>query len=100
MGFRTEMSREENEEKIGNDHVLRNDYRIKTTQPISIILVSFFSEDNVLSDEIKICYIFYINGTKIERSAFFGTPDICECLVAKTVQVTHDLEWRKGTFIH
>ena len=43
----------ENEEKIDNDYVLRNDHRIKTTQPISIILVSFFSEDNVLSDEIK-----------------------------------------------
>ena len=31
---------------------------IKTTQPISMILVSFFSEDNVLSDEIKIYNIF------------------------------------------
>ena len=30
----------------------------KTTQPISLILVSFFSEDIVLSDEIKIYYIF------------------------------------------
>ena len=28
-----------NEEKIDNDHILRNYYRIKTTQPISIILV-------------------------------------------------------------
>ena len=37
----------ENEEKIGNDYVLRNDHRIKTTQPISMILVSFFTEDNV-----------------------------------------------------
>ena len=48
----------ENEEKIDNDYVLRNDHRIKTTQPISMTLISFFSEDNVLSDEIKICYIF------------------------------------------
>ena len=47
-----------NEEKIDNDYVLRNDHRIKNTQPISMILVSFFSEDNILSDEIKICYIF------------------------------------------
>ena len=49
----------ENEEKI--DRVMRNDHRIKTTQPISwilvsilpnhMILVSFFSENNVLSDE-------------------------------------------------
>ena len=29
-----------------------------TTKPNQIILVSFFSEDNVLSDEIKICNIF------------------------------------------
>ena len=44
--------------EIDNDHVLRNDHSIKITQPISVILVSFFSGDNVLSDEIKICYIF------------------------------------------
>ena len=38
-----------------------------------MILVSFFSEDNVLSDEIKICYIFeYIKLTKIEHSTFLG----------------------------
>ena len=43
----------ENEEKIENYHVVRNDHRIKTTPPISMILVSFFSEDNVLSDEMK-----------------------------------------------
>ena len=30
---------DKNEEKIDNDHILRNYYRIKTTQPISIILV-------------------------------------------------------------
>ena len=48
----------ENEEKIDNDYVLRNDHRTKTTQPISMILVSFFSEDTVLFNKIKICYIF------------------------------------------
>ena len=42
-----------NEEKIENDHDLRNYDRIKTTQPISMILESFFSKDNVLSDEIN-----------------------------------------------
>ena len=70
------LKRHENEEKNDNDHVLRNDHRFKTTQPISKILVSFFSEDNVLSDEIKICYFSNIKVTKIERSAFFGTPGI------------------------
>ena len=39
-----------NEEKVDHDNVLRNSRRIKTTQPISMILVSFFLEDNVLSD--------------------------------------------------
>ena len=69
MGFRATMygsqkshypwlKRHENEKKIAKYYVLRNDHRIKTTQPISLILVSFFSEDNVLSDEIKIWHIF------------------------------------------
>ena len=40
------------EENYSLDYVLRNDNIIKTTQPISIILVSFFSEGNVFSDEI------------------------------------------------
>ena len=43
----------ENEEKIDNVNVSRNYHGIKTIQPISMILVSFFSEDNVLSDELK-----------------------------------------------
>ena len=49
---------------------------IKTSQPSSMILVSFLSEDNVLSDEIKNNAIFSnIKVTKIERSAlFFGHP--------------------------
>ena len=44
-----------------------------------MILVPFFSEDNVLSDEIKICYIFEISNikvTKIERSAFWVTRHV------------------------
>ena len=61
----------ENEEKIYNDYVLRNDHRIKTTKPISIILVSFFSEDNDLSDEIKICYIFQYQSNKHGVFRFF-----------------------------
>ena len=65
----------ENEEKMYNDYyVLENDHRIKTTQPISLILVSFFSEDNVLSDEIKICYMFEYqsNENRAFRLFFFG----------------------------
>ena len=36
----------------------RNYCRINTTEPNQMILASFFSEDNVLYDEIKTCYIF------------------------------------------
>ena len=50
-----------------------------------MILVSFFSEDNVLSDEIKICYIFEYLSNENERSAFLfflfflggGVPGMC-----------------------
>ena len=38
--------------KFGNDCVSRTGCRINTTEPNPMILVSFFSEDNVLSDEI------------------------------------------------
>ena len=61
------MKCHENEEKIDNDVIFRNDHRIKTTQPISMMLVSFFSEDNVLSDEMKICYsIFEFQSNEYE----------------------------------
>ena len=62
----------ENEEKIDNDYVLRNYHRIKTTQLSSMILLSFFSEDNVLSDEIKICYIFEYQSNQWKSSVFLG----------------------------
>ena len=37
-----------------------------------MILVSFFSEDNVLSDEIQICYIFQYQSNKNLAFRFFG----------------------------
>ena len=49
----------ENEEKIENDHVWELTITIKTTQPISMILVPFFSEDNVLSDEMQFFFPEY-----------------------------------------
>ena len=39
-----------------------------------MILVSFFSEDNVLSDEIKICYIFEFQSNKNRALRFLGHP--------------------------
>ena len=41
-----------------------------------MILVSFFSEDNDLSDEIKLCYIFEYQSNKNLAFCFFGTPGI------------------------
>ena len=42
-----------------------------------MILVSFFSEDNVLSYEIKIRYIFEFQSDENRAFRFFfGTPDI------------------------
>ena len=66
----------ENEEKIENDTVLKNYHRIKTTQPISMILVSFLSEHNVLSDEIEECYIFEYQSNENRAFHFLGTPGI------------------------
>ena len=57
--------------------------RISTTEPNQIIFVSFFSEDNVLSDDIKICYIFEYYSNTNRAFRFFGTPGIvasCENL--------------------
>ena len=36
-----------------------------------MILVSFFSEDNVLSDEMKICYIFEFQSNENRAFRFF-----------------------------
>ena len=52
------LKRHEIEEKSDIDHVFKITIEIKTAQPILLIFISFFSEDNVLSDEIKICYSF------------------------------------------
>ena len=59
----------------------RNGCRINTTGPNQTILVSFFSEDNVLSDEIKICYIFEYQSN--ENQAFWGTPGIKHIIYSK-----------------
>ena len=45
-------------------------------EPNQMVLVSFFSEDNVLSDDIKICYIFEYQINKNQAFRFFGTPGI------------------------
>ena len=54
----------ENWTKIENDLVSRNGHRIKTTQLNSAFLVSVFSEDDILSNEIKTCNIFKLQSTE------------------------------------
>ena len=50
------------------------DCRINTTEPNQMILV-FFSEDNVLFDEIKICYIFENQSNEnLSIPLFLGNP--------------------------
>ena len=44
---------------------------ILLTKPNHMNLVSFFSEDNILSDEKKNATFSHFKVTKIERSAFF-----------------------------
>ena len=68
------LERHKNEDKISNDYILRYYNRIKTTQPISMILVSSFSEDNVLSDDIKIWYIFEYQSNENRAFRFMGHP--------------------------
>ena len=73
--------------------VSRNGCRINTctTQPNQMILVSFFSEDNVLSAKIKICFIVSnIKVMQIEHSAFLGTPGII---------TTNEVQIRKSSFL-
>ena len=50
-----------------------------------MILVSYFSEDNVLSDEIKICYIFEFqsNENRAFRVFFYRTPGIMVVIKCK-----------------
>ena len=43
-----------------------------------MILVSFFSEDNALSDEIKICYTFEYQNNENRAFPLFGTPGIAQ----------------------
>ena len=92
----------ENEEKIDND-VFRNYHRIKTTQPISMILVSSFLEDNVLSDEIKICYIFEYQCNKNRAFHVLGDTryrvffnHFLKCRITRMVGLCTCMFWNSG----
>ena len=62
------------EPNILNDCVSKNGYRIHTTEPNRMILVSFMLEDNVLSDDIKICYIFEFQSNENRAFRLLGHP--------------------------
>ena len=49
-----------------------HDCRINTTEPNQMILVSFFSEDNVFSNENKNIYIFEYQSNENWASCFLG----------------------------
>ena len=59
---------------------MKRKLKIKTTQPISMILVLFFSKNNVLSDEIKKHLYFRISKQRKSTVPIFGTPGIVPLL--------------------
>ena len=62
-----------NKAKFENYRVSRNGHKIKSTQPNSMILVSFSSAEDALFNDVK-NDTFSSRVLKISRSAFLGTP--------------------------
>ena len=63
--------------KFENDCISRNGDRIKITQPNLMILVSFSSAEDALSNDVKIYYTFSSQGTENPPFGFFwGTSGI------------------------
>ena len=58
--------------KFENDCISRNGDRIKITQPNLMILVSFSSAEDALSNDVKIYYTFSSQGTENPPFGFFG----------------------------
>ena len=65
-----------NQAKFENDCISRNGHRIKITQPNLMILVSFSSEEDALSNDVKYITLLARKVLKIRRSAFRGIPGI------------------------
>ena len=64
-----------NQGKFENDCISRNGHRIKITQPNLMILVSFSSVEDALSNDVKNILLAH-KVLKICCSAFLGTPGI------------------------
>ena len=69
-----------NPAKFENDCISRSVHRLKITQPILAILVSFSSAEDVLSNDENYITLSARKVLKIRRSAFSGTPGIFKIL--------------------
>ena len=58
--------------KLENDCILRSGHRFKITQPNLMILVSFSSAEDALSNDVKKYDIFSSQGTENLAFRFFG----------------------------
>ena len=65
-----------NQAKFKNECILRNGHRINITQPNLMIVVSFSSAEDVLSNDVKKCNTFSSQGTENLPFRVFGTPGI------------------------
>ena len=65
-----------NRAKFENDCISRNRHRIKITQPNLLMMVSFSSAENALSNDVKKHNTFSSQGTENPPFRFFGTRGI------------------------
>ena len=68
------LIRRKNPVKFENDCISRNGRRIKSTEPNLMILVSFSSAEDALSNDVKNIPLLECKVLKINR--FWGTPGI------------------------
>ena len=91
------LIRRKNPAKFENDCISRNGRRIKRTEPNLMILVSFSSAEDALSNEVKNIPLLECKVLKIHRSVFFGTPGIGVkknvCYFSSLITFYHIHEW-------
>ena len=63
-----------NQAKFENDYISINRHRFRITQPNSMILVSFSSAEDALSNDVKKNYTFSSQGTENLPFLLFGKP--------------------------
>ena len=76
------LMRRKNPAKFENDCISRNGRRIKSTEPNLMILVSFSSAEDALSNDVKKYTTFRMQGTENPPfRVFFGTPGIIMSII-------------------